>query len=77
MVAEQVGRLVAAGARHLPLAPGELAGAEGVVLPELATGTVTVLSVDGSDGVRPVRHARSWAGLARAVSAVPGARTSS
>ncbi|KOV23187.1 four-carbon acid sugar kinase family protein [Streptomyces caelestis] len=72
VVAEQVGRLVAAGARHLPLAPGELAGAEGVVLPELATGTVTVLSVDGSDGVRPGAARAVVAGLARAVSAVPG-----
>ncbi|MFD7687424.1 four-carbon acid sugar kinase family protein [Streptomyces sp. NPDC059781] len=72
VVGEQVARLVAAGARHLPLAPGELAGPEGVVLPELATGTVTVLSVDGSDGVRPGAARAVVAGLARAVSAVPG-----
>lgn len=72
VVAEQVGRLVAAGARHLPLSPGELAGAEGVVLPELATGTVTVLSVDGSGGVRPGAARAVVAGLARAVSTVPG-----
>ncbi|OKK13483.1 four-carbon acid sugar kinase family protein [Streptomyces sp. CB02400] len=72
VVAEQIGRLVAAGARHLPLKPEELAGAEGVVLPELATGTVTVLSVDGSDGVRPGAARAVVAGLARAVSALPG-----
>ncbi|GAA2283158.1 hypothetical protein GCM10010415_60720 [Streptomyces atrovirens] len=72
VVAEQIGRLVAAGARHLPLPPGELAGVEGVVLPELATGTVTVLSVDGSGGVRPGAARAVVAGLARAVSTVPG-----
>ncbi|WP_030857476.1 four-carbon acid sugar kinase family protein [Streptomyces sp. NRRL S-37] len=72
VVAEQVALLVAAGARHLPLAPGELAGADGVVLPALVPGAVTVLSVDGSDGVRPGAARAVVAGLARAVSAVPG-----
>ncbi|WP_254396984.1 four-carbon acid sugar kinase family protein [Streptomyces sp. AC558_RSS880] len=72
VVAEQVARLVAAGARHLPLAPGELAGAEGVVLPALAPGAVTVVSVDGSGGIRPGAARAVVAGLARAVSAVPG-----
>ncbi|MFD7703768.1 four-carbon acid sugar kinase family protein [Streptomyces caelestis] len=72
VVAEQVGRLVAAGARHLPLAPEELAGAEGVVLPGPAPGAVTVVSVDGSDGIRPGAARAVVAGLARAVSAVPG-----
>jgi 4-hydroxythreonine-4-phosphate dehydrogenase len=71
-VAEQVARLVAAGARHVPLAPGALAGPDPVVLPALAPGTVTVLSVDGSDGVRPGSARRIVAGLARTVAALPG-----
>ncbi|WP_369180499.1 four-carbon acid sugar kinase family protein [Streptomyces mutabilis] len=71
-VGEQVARLVAAGARHLPLAPALLAGPAPVVLPELAPSTVTVLSVDGSDGVRPGAARRIVAGLARAVAALPG-----
>ncbi|MFD7766843.1 four-carbon acid sugar kinase family protein [Streptomyces sp. NPDC059787] len=72
VVSEQVARLVEGGARHLALTPGQLTGAGSVVLPELATGTVTVLSVDGSDGVRPGAARAVVAGLARAVSAVPG-----
>ncbi|MFI2375465.1 four-carbon acid sugar kinase family protein [Streptomyces sp. NPDC018964] len=72
VVAEQVALLVAAGARHLPLAPGELAGADGVVLPALAPGAVTVVTVDGSGGIRPGAARAVVAGLARAVSAVPG-----
>ncbi|MEU9350819.1 four-carbon acid sugar kinase family protein [Streptomyces griseoloalbus] len=71
-VTEQVARLVAAGARHVPLAPGLLAGPDPVVLPALAPGTVTVLSVDGSDGVRPGSARRIVAGLARTVAALPG-----
>ncbi|MFE0847266.1 four-carbon acid sugar kinase family protein [Streptomyces sp. NPDC058794] len=71
-VGGQVARLVAAGARHLPLAPALLAGPAPVVLPELAPSTVTVLSVDGSDGVRPGAARRIVAGLARAVAALPG-----
>ncbi|MFI0037875.1 four-carbon acid sugar kinase family protein [Streptomyces mutabilis] len=71
-VGEQVARLVAAGARHVPLAPALLAGPAPVVLPELAPSTVTVLSVDGSDGVRPGAARRIVAGLARAVAALPG-----
>ncbi|MFG2511347.1 four-carbon acid sugar kinase family protein [Streptomyces sp. NPDC048584] len=71
-VVEQVGRLVAAGARHTALTPRQLAGGEGVVLPPLAAGTVTVLSVDGSGGVRPGAARAIVAGLARTVSALPG-----
>jgi uncharacterized protein YgbK (DUF1537 family) len=69
-VGEQVARLVAAGAHHVPLAPGRLAGPDAVVLPELSPGTVTVLSVDGSDGVRPGAARRIVAGLARTVAAL-------
>ncbi|MFD3823354.1 four-carbon acid sugar kinase family protein [Streptomyces sp. NPDC058625] len=72
VVAEQVARLVAAGARHIRLPPSELAGRAPVVLPEPPPGTVTVLSVDGSDGVRPDAARRIAAGLARAVAALPG-----
>ncbi|MDT0401619.1 MULTISPECIES: four-carbon acid sugar kinase family protein [Streptomyces] len=71
-VVEQVGRLVAAGARHVALTPRQLAGGEDVVLPRLAAGTVTVLSVDGSGGVRPGAARAVVAGLARTVSALPG-----
>ncbi|GGW39542.1 four-carbon acid sugar kinase family protein [Streptomyces griseoloalbus] len=71
-VAQQVARLVAAGARHVPLASGPLAGPDLVVPPGLAPGTVTVLSVDGSDGVRPGSARRIVAGLARTVAALPG-----
>jgi len=71
-VGEQVARLVAAGARHVPLAPGRLAGPDLLTLPELVPGTVTVLSVDGSGGVRPGAARRIVAGLARAVAALPG-----
>ncbi|MFJ2946070.1 four-carbon acid sugar kinase family protein [Streptomyces sp. NPDC087226] len=71
-VVEQVGRLVAAGARHVALTPRQLAGDEDVVLPRLAAGTVTVLSVDGSGGVRPGAARAIVAGLARTVSALPG-----
>ncbi|MEY9485605.1 uncharacterized protein YgbK (DUF1537 family) [Streptomyces calvus] len=70
-VVEQVTRLVAAGARHVPLAPEALAGPDPVALPALAPGTVTVVSVDGSGGVRPGAARRIVAGLARAVSALP------
>ncbi|MFE7812351.1 four-carbon acid sugar kinase family protein [Streptomyces sp. NPDC057433] len=72
VVAEQVARLVAAGARHLRLLPPELAGPAPVVLPEPPPGTVTVLSVDGSGGVRPDAARRIAAGLARTVAALPG-----
>jgi 4-hydroxythreonine-4-phosphate dehydrogenase len=71
-VAGQVARLVAAGARHVPLAPGRLADPDLVALPELAPGTVTVVSVDGSGGVRPGTARGIVAGLARAVAALPG-----
>ncbi|MFE0906536.1 four-carbon acid sugar kinase family protein [Streptomyces rochei] len=71
-VAEQVARLVTAGARHVPLTPGRLAGPDPIALPELAPSTVTVVSVDGSDGVRPGTARRIVAGLARAVAALPG-----
>lgn len=72
VVGEQVARLVEGGARHLALTPGRLTGADPVALPALAPGTVTVLSVDGSDGVRPGAARAVVAGLARAVSTVPG-----
>ncbi|MGW3589258.1 four-carbon acid sugar kinase family protein [Streptomyces fungicidicus] len=72
VVGEQVGRLVAAGARHVVLAPGQLAGPDTVVLPAPAPGTVTVVSVDGADGVRAGAARAVVAGLARAVSALPG-----
>ncbi|CAL9373564.1 hypothetical protein SUDANB176_00918 [Streptomyces sp. enrichment culture] len=72
VVTEQVARLVAAGARHVPLPPGELTGPAPVTLSGVAPGTVTVLSVDGSDGVRPGAARRIVAGLARTVSALPG-----
>ncbi|MFH8453845.1 four-carbon acid sugar kinase family protein [Streptomyces fungicidicus] len=72
VVGEQVGRLVAAGARHVVLAPGQLAGTDTVVLPAPAPGTVTVVSVDGAGGVRAGAARAVVAGLARAVSALPG-----
>ncbi|WP_308401304.1 4-hydroxythreonine-4-phosphate dehydrogenase PdxA [Streptomyces sp. AC512_CC834] len=72
VVAEQVARLVAAGARHLRLSPSELAGQAPVALPEPSPGTVTVLCVDGSEGVRPEAARRIAAGLARTVAALPG-----
>jgi 4-hydroxythreonine-4-phosphate dehydrogenase len=71
-VAGQVARLVTAGARHVPLAPDRLAGPDLMALPELAPGTVTVVSVDGSGGVRPGTARGIVAGLARAVAALPG-----
>ncbi|MFD8520124.1 four-carbon acid sugar kinase family protein [Streptomyces capillispiralis] len=71
-VVEQVARLVAAGAQHVALSPGLLAGPDPVALPEPAPGTVTVVSVDGSGGVRPGSARRIVAGLARTVSALPG-----
>ncbi|WP_431998144.1 four-carbon acid sugar kinase family protein [Streptomyces fungicidicus] len=72
VVGEQVGRLVAAGARHVVLAPGQLAGTDTVVLPAPAPGTVTVVSVDDAGGVRAGAARAVVAGLARAVSALPG-----
>ncbi|QKW04829.1 4-hydroxythreonine-4-phosphate dehydrogenase [Streptomyces sp. NA02536] len=72
VVGEQVGRLVAAGARHVVLAPGQLAGTDTVVLPAPAPGSVTVVSVDGAGGVRAGAARAVVAGLARAVSALPG-----
>ncbi|MEU3729286.1 four-carbon acid sugar kinase family protein [Streptomyces sp. NPDC033538] len=70
-VVAQVARLVAVGARHIPLSPAELAGPTPVSLPELDFGTVTVVSVDGSGGVRSGAARSIVAGLARAVAALP------
>ncbi|MBO8195640.1 4-hydroxythreonine-4-phosphate dehydrogenase [Streptomyces oryzae] len=72
VVGAQIAQLVAAGARHLPLSPRSLAADEPVPLPPLASGTVTVISVDGTDGVRPDRARLLVAGLARTVAALPG-----
>ncbi|MET8567649.1 four-carbon acid sugar kinase family protein [Streptomyces sp. NPDC004783] len=73
VVGEQVARLVAHGARHLTLDPGRLAGTAGPLpLPELAPGSVTVLTVDGNGGVRAGAARAIVAGLARTVSALPG-----
>lgn len=41
-------------------------------LPSLAPDAVTVLSIDGSDGIRPAHARRLVAGLARTVAALPG-----
>ncbi|WP_345637116.1 four-carbon acid sugar kinase family protein [Streptomyces thinghirensis] len=71
-MAGQVARLVTAGVRHVLLAPGQLAAPGLVALPELTPGTVTVVSVDGSDGVRPSTARGIVGGLARAVAALPG-----
>ncbi|MEV7794560.1 four-carbon acid sugar kinase family protein [Streptomyces sp. NPDC087512] len=73
VVGEQVAELVANGARHLTLDPGRLAGTAGPLpLPDLAPGSVTVLSVDGNGGVRAGAARAIVAGLARTVSALPG-----
>jgi 4-hydroxythreonine-4-phosphate dehydrogenase len=71
VVDAQIARLTAAGARHLPLDPGTLVGTDPAPLPPLAPGTVTVLSIDPSRGVRPQQARRLVAGLARSVAALP------
>ncbi|MEU4970409.1 four-carbon acid sugar kinase family protein [Streptomyces smyrnaeus] len=72
VVAAQIARLVAAGARHMALAPGTLAAEDPVPLPPLTADAVTVVSVDPAGGIRPDRARRVVAGLARTVAALPG-----
>ncbi|WP_320777601.1 four-carbon acid sugar kinase family protein, partial [Streptomyces sp. CRN 30] len=72
-VVAQIAQLEAAGAHHVPLRPDELTGVAPVPVPPLAPGSVTVLSIDGSTGIRPGSARRLVAGLARTVAALPGA----
>lgn len=72
-IAAQIAQLKAAGARHVLLAPEAFAHAEAVPLPPLGSdSSVTVLSIDGSGGVRPGAARQLVAGLARTVAALPG-----
>ncbi|GAA2264535.1 hypothetical protein GCM10010145_44270 [Streptomyces ruber] len=72
-IVAQIARLKALGAHHLPLAPEELTDAAPVPLPPLTSDGVTVLSIDGSGGIRPGTARRLVAGLARTVAALDGA----
>lgn len=71
-IAAQIAQLEAAGARHVQLAPEALAHAEAIPLPLLGSDSLTVLSIDGSGGVRPGAARQLMSGLARTVAALPG-----
>lgn len=71
-IVAQIAHLEAAGAHHVPLKPDELTDASPVALPPLPPGGITVLSVDGSGGIRPGTARHLVAGLARTVAALAG-----
>ncbi|MFE2597617.1 four-carbon acid sugar kinase family protein [Streptomyces sp. NPDC059396] len=68
----QIAQLTAAGARHIALPPELLARtAEPVPLTAGPDDAITVVSVEGSQGIRPGSARQVVAGLARTVAAVP------
>ncbi|MET8469163.1 four-carbon acid sugar kinase family protein [Streptomyces sp. NPDC006422] len=71
----QIAHLEKDGAQHLPLHPDTLAARDRspVPLPPLDPHGVTVLSIDGSGGVRPEAARELVAGLARTAAALPHA----
>ncbi|WP_328581241.1 four-carbon acid sugar kinase family protein [Streptomyces sp. NBC_00370] len=67
----QIAQLTAVGAHHIALPPDTLGAPAGApVLPGVAPGWVTVLSIDGSGGIRPGTARALVAGLARTVAAL-------
>lgn len=67
----QIAQLAAVGAHHIALPPDTLGAPAGApVLPDPGPGGVTVLSIDGTGGIRPGAARALVAGLARSVAAL-------